>query len=97
MVNSTDCILDASPVRPEPISNSSISLALFEIYDKTKVHLNISWKHPTATYGYVASYEVIVTKEPLNEMDNVDMAVPVIYRNSETLSLNVSLNHVNDH
>ena len=91
MVNSSECVLDASPVRPEPISNSSISLTLFEIYDKAKVHLNISWEHPTATYGDVSSYEVVVTKEPLNEMESVDMAASVIYRNSETLSLNVRL------
>ena len=91
MVDSTDCVVDARPVRPDPIDNSSIVVTMFEIYEKTRVNLSISWEHPTATYGDVSRYELIVTKVPLSAMDSVDTAVSVIFKNSGTPVLNVSL------
>lgn len=94
MVDSTDCVVDGRPVRPDPIDNSSIVVTMFEIYEKTRVNLSISWEHPNATYGDVSGYEVIVAKEPLSAMDSIDTAVSVIFRNSGTLMLNVSLSNV---
>ena len=81
----------ATPVRPDPIDNTSVVVTMFEIYEKTRVNLSVSWEHPNATYGDVLSYEFIVTKEPLRALDSSDTAVSVIFRTSGTLMLNVSL------
>ena len=94
VVNSTECIVLATPIRPDPIDNASIVVTMFEIYEKTRVNLSISWDYLNATYGDVSSYEVIVTKEPLSALDSVDTAVSVIFRTSETPSLNVSWSNV---
>jgi hypothetical protein len=96
MVDSTDCVESAKPVRPDPIDNTSIVVTMFEIYEKTRVNLSISWEHPNATYGDVSAYEVVVTKEPLNAQDSIDTAISVIFRNLETLNdmQNVSLSDV---
>ena len=53
------------------------------------MNLNIAWEHPNATYGDVLSYEVVVTKEPLSEMESIDSAVSVIFTFSGTPTLNV--------
>ena len=90
MVDSTDCVVLATPTRPDPIDNSSIVVKMFEIYEKTRVNLSVSWEHPNATYGDVSSYEVIVTKEPLSVLDSIDTAVSVVFRTSGTLMQNVS-------
>ena len=90
MIDSTDCVVLATPVRPDPIDNTSIIVTFFEIYEKNKVNLSISWEHPNATYGNVSSYEIIVTKVPLSVLDSIDTAVFVIFRTSGELMLNVS-------
>ena len=92
-MDSTECVVDASPVRPEPIDNTSIIVMVFEIFEKTRVNLSVSWEHPNATYGDVLSYEVIVTKEPLSELDSIDTAVSVIFTTSGTPTINVSYIH----
>ena len=92
-MDSTECVVDASPVRPEPIDNTSIIVMVFEIFEKTRVNLSVSWEHPNATYGDVLSYEVIVTKEPLSELDSIDTAVSVIFTTSGTPTINVSCIH----
>ena len=90
MVDSTDCVVDASPVRPEPIDSATIIVAVFKIYERNRLNLSISWEHPNATYGEVSGYDVIITKEPLSEHDSIDTAASVIFRNSGTPSPNVS-------
>ena len=90
MIDSTDCVVVSTPVRPDPIDNASVIVTFFEIYEKNKVNLSISWEHPNATYGDVSSYEVIVTKVPLSALDSIDTAVSVIFRTSGTFTLNVS-------
>ena len=95
MVDSTDCVVAATPVRPDPIDNASIIVTIFDIYEKNKVNLRISWELPNATYGDVLSYEMIVTKVPLSALDSIDTAVSVIFRTSGTLKLKVCQIYIN--
>ena len=89
-VHRAQCVLDASPASPEPIENGNVNVSTFEISTNNRVNFNISWLNPDATFGKVASYEVIVAKYPLMGQDSVESSGSVIFSNSGMFVLSVS-------
>lgn len=85
-----DCVVEATPISPEPVENSDIDISTFEITTDNRVNFSIAWLNPNATYGEATGYEVVVTKYPLMGLDSIESSGAVIFRNSGTFMSGVS-------
>lgn len=89
-VHTDHCILDATPVPPNPIDYENVNVSHFDISGDNKINFTISWLHPLETYGQVASYEVVVAKEPLTAQESAEASPSVVFRKAGDIIFSVS-------
>ena len=57
-----DCLFDATPEPPDPVSTDSIMISHFELTG-TNLLLNVSWDPPENTFGDINDYQISIAEE----------------------------------